>query len=77
MCKLNPQDNVLVEWSHQLIYNMLVTKDIDNKVFNYIYPWCENLASKAWEMRDMCDLQNDAHNGFLGGKNYAPNDHKK
>ena len=39
----NPQANALVEQVHQLIYNMLVTKDIDNKVFNYIYPWGETL----------------------------------
>ena len=27
---------------------MLVTKDLDNKVFDYIYPWGETLASIAW-----------------------------
>ena len=30
---------------------MLVTKDLDKKVFNNIYPWGETLASIAWEIR--------------------------
>ena len=30
---------------------MLVTKDLDNKVFNYIDPWGENLAYIAWTIR--------------------------
>ena len=30
---------------------MLVTKDINNKVFDYIYPWGENLAYIAWSIR--------------------------
>ena len=34
----NPQPNSLVERVHKLILNMLVAKDPDNKVFNYIYP---------------------------------------
>ena len=29
---------------------MLVTKDLNNKVFVYIDPWGENLASIAWEI---------------------------
>ena len=36
---------------HQVILNMLVIKDLDNKVFNYIDPWGENLASIAWSIR--------------------------
>ena len=31
----NPQDNSTVERLYQVIFNMLVTKDIDNKVFDY------------------------------------------
>ena len=31
----------------QVILNMLVTKDIDNKVFDYIDPYGETLASMA------------------------------
>ena len=33
----NPQVNAPVERVHQLILNMLITKDIDNKVFDHIY----------------------------------------
>ena len=33
----NPQSNYLVERVHQVILNMLATKDLDNKVFVYIY----------------------------------------
>ena len=46
-----PQVNAPVEQVHQVILNMLVTKDIDNKVFDYIYPWSETLAYTAWEIR--------------------------
>ena len=34
----NQKANDLVEQVHQLILNMIVTKDPDNKVFDYIYP---------------------------------------
>ena len=30
---------------------MLFTKDIDKKVFDYIYPWDETLAYMAWAIR--------------------------
>ena len=46
-----PQANAPVERVQQVILNMLVTKDIDNKVFNYIYPWGETLASIVWAIR--------------------------
>ena len=36
---------------HQTISNMLITKDLDNKVFNYIDPWGENLEYISWMMR--------------------------
>ena len=36
---------------HQVILNMLVTKYLFNKVFDYIYPWCETLESIAWVIR--------------------------
>ena len=39
----NPQANALMERVHIVILNMLVTKDIDIRVFNHIYPWGENL----------------------------------
>ena len=47
----NPQDISPVELVHKVILNMLVTKDIDNKVFDYTDPWGENLAYIAWETR--------------------------
>ena len=34
----NPQSHATVERVHQVILNMLVTKDLDNKVFDYIDP---------------------------------------
>ena len=46
-----PQANALVEWMHQVILNVLVTNDIDNKVFVYIYTWGETLAYIAWDIR--------------------------
>ena len=36
---------------HQVILNMLDTKYLSNKVFDYIYPWGENLAYIAWAIR--------------------------
>ena len=47
----NPQANAPVERAHQVILNMPFTKDLDNKVFDYIYPWGETLASIAWAIR--------------------------
>ena len=46
----NRQSNAPVEQVNQLILNMLVTKDIDNKVFDYIDPLGETLDSIAWEI---------------------------
>ena len=43
----NPQDNAPVEQVHQVILNMLVTKDLDKKVFGHLYIWGETLASIA------------------------------
>ena len=40
----NPQANTPVKWLHKVILNMLVTKDIDIRVFDHIDPWGENLA---------------------------------
>ena len=52
----NPQYNTLVERGHQVIINMLVNKYLDNKLFNHIDPWDENLASIAWMVRASYDL---------------------
>ena len=47
-----PQANAPVERLHQVILKMLVTKDIDNKVFDYLDPWSETLVYIAWEIRE-------------------------
>ena len=46
-----PQANAPVERVHQVILNMPVIKYLDKTVFNYIYPWGENLASIAFVLR--------------------------
>ena len=35
-----------------MIYNIFFTKDIDIKVYDYIYPWGETLASGVWSIRE-------------------------
>ena len=47
----NPQDNSPVEQVHQVILKILVTKDLDNKLFDYIDPWSKTLANVSWEIR--------------------------
>ena len=47
----NPQDNATVERLHQIMYNIVVTKYIDNKLFDYIDPWGKTLAYIAWAIR--------------------------
>ena len=47
----NPQSNDPVERVHQVILNMLVTKNLANKLSDYIYPWEETLKSIAWAIR--------------------------
>ena len=33
-----------MEWVHQVIVNMIATKDLDNKILDYIDLLCETLA---------------------------------
>ena len=47
-----PQSNSPVEQVHQVILNVLYTKDLDNKVFDYTYTWNETLVYIAWAIRD-------------------------
>ena len=47
----NPQANAPVERIHQVVRNMLLTRDLNNQVFDYIDPWGENLSSIAWAIR--------------------------
>jgi hypothetical protein len=44
----NPQANALVEQVHQVINNMIHTKDLGNCVFDYIDPLGKILSSIAW-----------------------------
>ena len=41
-----------MEQMHQLICNMIVAKDLDNKVFDYIDTWVETLACIAYRTMD-------------------------
>ena len=47
----NPHANAPIERVHQVILNMIATKDLYNKVFDYIYAWNETLAYIAWVIR--------------------------
>ena len=48
----NPQANSTADRLHQVILNMIVTKDLDNKVFGYMDSWGETLAYIASNIRD-------------------------
>ena len=47
----NSQENTLVERVHQVILNIISTKDLDNKVFNHIDSWCKTLSYISWVIR--------------------------
>ena len=44
----NPQSNAPVERVHQVLHNMIVRKDLDSQIFDYIDPCGEILSSVAW-----------------------------
>ena len=46
----NPQSNTQLQQVHQVIYNILFTKYLDNKLFEHIYPQGETLAYISWEI---------------------------
>ena len=48
----NPQVNAPLKQVHQVIYNMLVAKDLYNKLYDYIGLWGEIILSLALEIRD-------------------------
>ena len=48
----NAQAKTLVEWVHQVIYNILVTKYLDKKALDSMDLWSEKLASIAWEISE-------------------------
>ena len=35
---------------NQVIYNMFVTKDLDDKVLEFIYAWGETISSRGWKI---------------------------
>ena len=47
-----PQASSLVERVHEVIFSILVPKDIDKRSFDYIDPWGETLAYIAWIIRE-------------------------
>ena len=47
-----PQANAPVEQVHKVIINMLVTKYLSHKWFDFIYPWGETLEYISWVIRD-------------------------
>ena len=49
-----PKSNAPVDRVHQIISNMIVTKGLDDKVFDLIYLLGVTLASIVWVIRDSC-----------------------
>ena len=47
----NPQANAPVERIHQIVTQMLLAKDLSNRVFDHIDPWGDILSSIAWAIR--------------------------
>ena len=47
----NPQGNAPVERIHQVVHNMVKTKELDKFIFDYIDPWGEILSSIGWAIR--------------------------
>jgi len=47
----NPQGNSPVEQVHQVVQNMIKTKELDKFIFDFIDPWGEILSSVAWAIR--------------------------
>ena len=67
---LKTQYNAPLERVNQVLLNMLATKVLDKKVLNHIDPWCENLSSISWEIRDSYHRTRMATPGqavFVGG----------
>ena len=47
----NPQGNSSVERIHQVVQDMIKTKELDKLVFDYIDPWAKVLSSVAWAIQ--------------------------
>ena len=55
-----PQANGPIERVHQVIHNMIVTKYIKTKTFDYIDPWYDILTSVACSIREFYHSTFDA-----------------
>ena len=51
MATKKTQANTLVKHVHQVILNIIITKDLSKILFDYIYPWGETLAYIACAIR--------------------------
>ena len=58
----NLQSNTPVERIHQVIYNMFVTKYIDNKKYDCIDPWGCTIDSFSWAIRSLYYFNLDYNN---------------
>ena len=47
----NPQANAAVERIHQVVGNMMRTKELKTHIFDYVNPWGSILSSVAWAVR--------------------------
>ena len=64
----NPKSNSPMERVYQVKYNILISKYLDDTVFNYIDPWCETLSSIAWSIISPCrhNLNSTPHQAVFG-----------
>ena len=56
----NPQSNSPIERVHQVIRHMLLTKNLKEKIFDYLDPFGSILASVAWAIRASYNSTTDA-----------------
>ena len=52
-----------MDWVHQVLYNMIVTKDLVRNLLVYIDPWDETIAYIMWEIRACYHLTIEATPG--------------
>ena len=56
----NPQSNSPIERIHQVLRHMLLTKNLKEKIFDYIDPFGSILASVAWAVRASYNSSTDS-----------------
>ena len=61
----NPQTNVVLERVHQVVADMLRSKDLENYDLDQDDPWSEILASVAWAIRSTVHSTLEATPGQL------------